>query len=525
MLEIAFIIAIFSYSIYFLGLLGLLYKPLVVLITVLFWLCVIVLKKYSLFVYFERIKNFQYTPVITISLIYITVQALINSIGLYGPEIGFDATWYHLTFPKWYLLFHNITYFPGGPFYYSAMPKLTEMLFTSGLAFGSDFYARAVEFIFGILACIVIYKIGRRFFSAEWAMLLPVIFYSNLVVGWESFSGYIDLSRAFFAGCTLLAFLIYLDTKDKKYFILFSLLAGLTIATKLLALPDIGIYAVALIILEKDKTILNRIKQVFSFLLLALIPLLPWFIFSFINTGNPIFPMLSSTYKIEGYWQIFNPLFLVKNIWDTFGNSSDPVHPIFLAMLPFYIIFFKKLWKEIPAIVTISVGGIVAWYITPNTGGGRYVLAYLIPISVMSVYIISHLQKNWQRIFVVFIASVAVISIIYRGIAVAKFIPVITGQESKAYFMSARLQFNLGDFYDTDGYFASHIKPTDKVLIYNFHNLYYVDFPFVYSSWTRSGDTFDYVVLQGGGLPKEYTYWHLVYFNPLTQVSVYSKKS
>jgi hypothetical protein len=83
---------------------------------------------------------------------------------------------------------------------------------------------------------------------------------------------------------------------------------------------------------------------------------------------------------------------------------------------------------------------------------------------------------------------------------------------------------SIGDFYDIDGYFAKHIKPTDRVLLYGFHNLYYVDFPFIDNSWVAKGNTFNYVAVQGNGMPDRFKYWTLVYFNPITQVRLYTFK-
>jgi len=171
------------------------------------------------------------SPWILLGLFYLALQACVNFVGLLGPAIGFDAMWYHLTLPKLYLMYHAVLYFPGGVLLYSTMPHLTEMLYTAGLSFGSDFWARFIHYLFGILDCIVIYMIGRKFLSAKWALLLPVIFYSNLVVGWESVSAYIDLSRTFFTVTALLAFLKWCEQKEQKFFVYSALLVGLTVAT------------------------------------------------------------------------------------------------------------------------------------------------------------------------------------------------------------------------------------------------------------------------------------------------------
>ncbi|HSD98450.1 MAG TPA: hypothetical protein VLB73_01990 [Patescibacteria group bacterium] len=525
MFEIALAIGIFSYSIFFLGLLGFIYPFVLIGTTLLFWGIFFWYKKEMILSFLQSFSPKHKSIFFQLAIIYLILQTVINSIGLFGPEIGFDATWYHLTLPKLYLLYHMIVHIPGGILYYSDMPKLTEMLYTVGLSFGSDFFARGIHFLFGIATLFALYRLGRKFFSPTWALLLPVIFYSNLVVGWESISGYIDLARTFFTVAALLAFFTWIETKKQQYFLYSAIFVAFTIGTKLLALPDIAVYTFVLLFLESNTLpLLLRIKQAGMFVGIVALCLLPWCVFSFIHTGNPIYPMLSPVYQVSDFWEILNPLFLLKSVWDTFAQASDPVHPIFLALLPFGIMYWKKLWKEFRLPFIFALGGLVAWYITPQTGGGRYILPYLSMLSVVAVFILTQLHKKWQTVFVVFIALVACWSLAYRSVANAKFLPLIFHKETEVHFMQKYLQFNLGDFYDIDGYFAHHIKPTDTVLLYGFHNLYYVDFPFIDSSWVKKGDAFNYVAVLGNGMPERFRYWTLIYFNPVSQVRVYSLK-
>ena len=79
-----------------------------------------------------------------------------------------------------------------------------------------------------------------------------------------------------------------------------------------------------------------------------------------------------------------------------------------------------------------------------------------------------------------------------------------------------------GDFYDTDNFFKKNIRKDDVVLLYGFHNLYYVDFPFIDSSFVKKGDRFNYVALQKGELPKRFSNWNLIYYNSKTLVKLYS---
>ena len=66
------------------------------------------------------------------------------------------------------------------------------------------------------------------------------------------------------------------------------------------------------------------------------------------------------------------------------------------------------------------------------------------------------------------------------------------------------------------------IRSEDMVLLYGFHNLYYINFPFIDSSYVKKGDVFNYIAVQGNNLPKRFKIWSLIYYNDKTNVKLYS---
>lgn len=521
MFALAFIIGIFSYVLFFIGLVGLLYKPLVIIITISYVaLCIFIYRK-SLNDFLKNIRYFRYklSSFFGLCVGILIVQMIINLIGAFGPEIGFDALWYHLTLPKLYLLYHTVVHIPGGLLYYSDMPKLTEMLYTAGLSFGLGSIPKLMHFGFGILICSVLYKLCRKFVSKELSILAVVVFYSNLVVGWESVSAYVDLARTFFEVVSLFAFVTYWETKRDTWLNLAALVMGLAITTKLISLFSLVVYVVALL-LQKDK---RKYQQVGKFVVLSFLVPLPWLVFSFIHTGNPFYPIFSSSMSVNVVNYV-NPLRILGTVWTTFTHAPDPISPVYIACVPFLFVYWKLL-KEYQILFYLGLGFFLSWLVIPQFGETRFLLAYLPLFSLLVVIFLSKIIQQKIKIpFLIFIFITFFISLFYRGVANAKFVPVIFGKQTQAQFLSNHLNFSYGDFYDTDGYFASHIKPTDRVLLYGFHNLYYVDFPFIDSSWVQKKDTFDYVAIQGAGTPERFRYWNLIYFNPLTQVRLYYLK-
>ncbi len=539
MFGFAILIGLYSYGAFTLGILGLLYKSTIWIFTAVFMTAVLFWKREKLYeIRRGLLKSWQKLKVLTkekVLLIFILLfmfQVFVNFIGALGPEVGFDALWYHLTLPKLYLINHKIAHFPGGLLYYSDMPKLVELIYSSALTFDNEVLAKLIHFSFGLLSGLALYKLSRKFIPPTIAFIGVVIFYSNLVVGWESITAYVDLARTFFEIMAVWGFINWWQTRKMKWLINSSVMLGLAIATKLLAIASLFIFITLLGYFHIIKENLPK-----SFFLnagmytgICLFVPLPWFIFSYIHTGNPVYPFLSNLYKISWSLEIINPLQFILDLWNLFMRSPDPLSPLYIIFLPLIVLNFSKFRAEIKVLSCYFVLALLLWYITPRTGGGRFILPYLPVLSLICAVSIGEYLGNKKRLdfrfssyLIILIAFVSSFSIMYRFIANSKYIPVLFGKESKREFLTNHLNFTYGDFYDTDNYFNIHLSKNDKVLLYGFHNLYFVNFTFIDSSWFKTGDKFSYVATQNTTLPKKFINWRLVYENKKTLVKLYQR--
>ncbi len=370
MFTLAVFIGIYSYALMGLGLVGQLKWPAILAVTT-----VMVCTGLHLVRLVGRPRN---NPLLWL----IVVQAGVNLAGALGPEGGFDALWYHLPIPKIWLEAHRI-FFIGGNLYYSAMPKLIDMLYVWG-----ETPAKLMHLVFGLLSTAVTYKLARKWLDEKGALLAAVIFYSNLVVGWQSITAYIDLGRTFFE---VLAFYLLVEKKIYKS----AIVLGLAMATKTIAVGSLGILGVVVWLTRTRRDLVRYIA-------LAMLVAAPWYIFSFVSTGNPVYPIFSG-YKLEWDWT-FNLLRL-----------ADPINPIYVMILPIVWLVRKKIPVMLTAYCLLSF---VVWYLTPRTGGGRFLLPYLPVWSVATAIAIAQSAKlNAQKFLVGMVIALAVISIGYRGAA------------------------------------------------------------------------------------------------------------
>jgi|SRR3989344_8005767 len=535
MVFLAVIFGVFSYIIFFAGLLGLLSTDFLITVTVLFFATC------ALKLYMQKVVLLKSTTKLTAEMkkgkillfasITVVLLICINFVGTLGPEWSFDALWYHLTLPKLYLAQEQVYFIPGGLLYYSAMPKLVEMLYIPAIAFGTEIGAKGVHFLFGVFSLFAIYRLARVFVNAKYAMLSVLIFASNLVFAWEMTTAYVDLARTFYEILALYFFSRWWKTNKSTDLFFSAVMIGLAITAKLLAVGTLVILLHLLtyrITLQK-KQLVVLLKRFLLFFSLSLAIPLPWLVFSYLNTGNPFFPFFTPMYEVGFSSTLLNPVNFFKEIIAVFINAADPLSPLYAIVFPLIFIYYAKLRKNGGVLLLFVLLSFVVWYFTPRTGGGRFILPYLPAFSVLAVLIMQLLEQNKQkmlyRFFIGLVFFIAFITISYRSVTNIKYIPVLLGQQSKTQFLSEHLDFSYGDFYDIDGYFPKNISSSNRVLLYGFHNLYYVDFPFIHESWIKRGDWFTNIAIQGSQtLPEQFTSLKLLYENKTTHVRVYGKK-
>lgn len=375
------------------------------------------------------------------------LQILINLVGALGPELGFDALWYHLTEAKLFLQQRSLNPIPGNLLYWSGLPRLGEIfyMFLPG---------KLVHWAFGVLSAYFIYRLSGFAGALLW--------YSTLLVGWLSTSAYVDLIVTAF----LLAAVYYQKVKR----ILFIILAS---AVKL---------------------------QGFAFgLAITLIPwgilgILPFSLINYQATGNPFYPFLGQL-NLTHEWFYNGFTYWLSRPIRLFFDPTYRVGPIIL------IIFLIN--SKYNKYLKLTLLSFFLWSLFPGTDFGRFAL---FPLALMAL---SALRPH--RLVYYLIILQALVGISGRAWANAKYL-------NQKDFLCRNLNFDFGDFYDCDGWFKQNIKPTDKVLIYNIHNLYYVDFPYDHESWQNPAFPYTHILVGDNGpsfnLP-------LIYQNSLTRVKLY----
>ena len=397
--------------------------------------------------------------------------AALNFLTTFVPEIGFDALWYHLTLPKLWLL-KNQWYFSGGLLYYSAMPRLTEIIFTPLIAISGYVGPKLLQFTAGLLISLLIFKIGKLVgLSKTWCLTAANLFYLSWLVSWQSGSAYIDLFR------TLLetfALYFFIQKKPQQG----SIFLGLAVGTKWLSLGSLAIFAFVF---------------GFNIVPLALLVALPWFVIAYLFTNNPIYPIFSvfmAQQNPELISSLKNLLLLPYKITLPFDDFISPVAGLLVSLAAVnYLLAKNNLIKRISLIGVL--GAIISVILNPPSS--RFFLPYLPATVIGAVLLVSKLQPPIQKAFLYLFGVSFLVVIVLRLIAFQKNLPYLLGQQTQNQYLSTLATRLPGTFIDSDGFVQANLNG-QKILIDKLHNLYYFPYNFDHTSWINNRSNYDYLV-------------------------------
>ncbi|MEN9407841.1 MAG: hypothetical protein RLZZ455_1057, partial [Candidatus Parcubacteria bacterium] len=397
---------------------------------------------------------------------------------------------------------------------------LGEFLYVGALSLGES-YAKGLHFVFGVFIIILIYKTTRLYTERLPALFACIIFYSNLVVGWESISGYVDLMWTFFVTGSLYLLLRFSFVKQKQLLYLSGIFVGLAVGVKILALGSLGLLMTTLLFMKiKRRESGIRIKDLLYIGALNVLLVFPWLFFSYIHTGNPVYPFFTQRYPSD--FSVFSLQNLRESV-SLFVFAADPVSPLYLICFPLVFIFRKHFHKKEHVLLFMSAMALLIWVLMPKSGGGRFAMVFLPLFSVLIAVLVKRIKNYWFLFrYILFLGiALGIFSLGYRIVANIKYVPLFIGLKTRDTFLTEHLNFTFGDFYDADHFFETQIKKDEVVLLIGFHNLYYVDFPFIDQSWVRKGDRFHYIAVQNGELPERFSGMKKIYENTTTRVRVY----
>ncbi len=390
------------------------------------------------------IKNKKVIPYVSIGLgLWLIPIGCLALIGALAPAAGFDwdGLVYHLAAPKIYLQHHRILPLPWMS--HSNFPFVTEMLYLFGLGVQGQELAKLFHFGCGLLLATAIFCWANAAYGRPAGLLAAAIFASIPLVFWESTVAYNELAFALF--CTLSLWAWWKspqgfgdppmqsggreEGRAGGWIALSGVFAGLALGTKPLA-GFLVIFMLLAILWRKPSKLSGRPHRVApTILMLWLIPTVllaaPWYVKSFLWTGNPVYPFFYSLFDGRFWsagmahqyaadqakfglghgpqWLLAFPWTLTMYGYHFYDKGTNPlfksfiavVGPLFLAFLPIMLLQARRdrLMRYLLAYCGVAA---ITWFAL--TQQSRYLLPILPALCLAAAGVIMQAGRGLSRL-------------------------------------------------------------------------------------------------------------------------------
>ncbi|HEX7974727.1 MAG TPA: glycosyltransferase family 39 protein, partial [Anaerolineales bacterium] len=213
---------------------------------------------------------------------------LLSGLQALVPPVEYDALMYHLRAPALYLQAGRLLFLPE--VWQANGPSTPAMLFTLGLAFGSDTFSKAIHLATAVLLVLGTFSFAKRFMGRRLAWMAVAALLGVPAYAFWAGQALTDITWALFQFLSIYAFLLWLESGGRRYLALSGALMGLALGSKYLALAGFGI--LGLWALGQARRIGWR--QAFSgaalFGATAVLVASPWYLKNWVWSGNPVYP-------------------------------------------------------------------------------------------------------------------------------------------------------------------------------------------------------------------------------------------
>ncbi len=405
---------------------------------------------------------------------FLAALILVNLIGALAPEIIWDAHSYHLNLAQQWLKAGALVYIPYN--FYSTWPLNLSILYALEMGIMRDSaLPQLTHFVLGVLSSLLIYNYLRPRYGKLAAIFGGVIFYSIPVMSWLSTTAISDLGVAYFTLAAVIACLRWIESEQRAWLILAAIETGLAMGAKLTGLFTLAVLILAIAYIGfTHKMALRRIVRhglLASAIALALAA--PWYLKSYIQTGNPIFPFGYTLLGGSNWTNSVNAIFLEQQFsYEGIRRSlldylllplrllipqhypyEGPISWVFLAGAVWGLV--QRRHRVVLYLTTYALITFVLWMFF-TTQQVRMLLPALGALSLVSGVGLSVLDARFRR--GPLIVAVVMLLVIGEG--------AVGVWRERSDILSDQLQVLLGSL-SREAYLRAHFEPADVLLFAN----------------------------------------------------------
>jgi hypothetical protein len=269
------------------------------------------------------------SPVLLIPLILLGICTLVGALAPPGG-LEWDSLSYHLAGPKRYLLEGRVYYIPDD--HHTNFPFTWQMLYMTMLSFGSIAGAKLCHWVCLVFLCLSMLTFAHRHFPEKKHLggIAALVLASTPILFWEATTAYIDLATTLFVWLSLYALTNAITKIEDKlsvpWMVVSALCMGVALGTKSTVLVFWGMCLIGILlwhVIVHKKWARETIPHAILWGGIALAIGLPWYVKSFLYTGDPVYPFGFSLFHGH-YWNAEGAAAYATE-QAKFGMGKDPL--------------------------------------------------------------------------------------------------------------------------------------------------------------------------------------------------------
>jgi 4-amino-4-deoxy-L-arabinose transferase-like glycosyltransferase len=220
------------------------------------------------------------------------ISILLFALSLFqalSPPWDYDGLMYHLQGPRLFLQSGRIVLLTD--LWQANGPFATEMLFTVGLAFGSDTFARLIHLAYTVVLVIATWGLGARLIGKRAGWIAAAVLLGQPIFPLWASLAYIDIAWSSYEFLGLYAVMLWAQERQPRWLVLAGLLVGYGMSCKYLGLGGAAAAGVLLLWLSRRDGWRALLRNAVVFGLPAVLIASPWYVKNWVWAGNPVYPL------------------------------------------------------------------------------------------------------------------------------------------------------------------------------------------------------------------------------------------
>lgn len=382
--------------------------------------------------------------------ICLTVVLLANGLTLLSalaPVTSWDAGVAHLALPSDYAREGRILFLEGNV--YSAYPHLLHSLFAYVYAESGETSTTLTSWLFGVLACMAVYSLGRRVESREVGLISAAIFATSPIFFSQAGTVSIDVAFTGMTAAGLTCVFAWRDERRTRWILLAGFLVGSSCGIRHTGYLVTVLVTIGLLIMSRR----DRLRATGLFAGTAILGAAPWLFRSALVVGNPVYPFMRGVFGSDRLPDVQATALMTH---ETIQGSG----PLEFLSFPWTIVMRPEWydgWASSPGVLLLLLGppGLVIggskarWLGAFSAAGGmcffffqrlaRYLLPFFTPMMVVAAVAGTKLERFRKPVTILMVLTFTYG--LFLGTAMIHFkVPVVFGVELSSKYLERRIE-------------------------------------------------------------------------------------